>query len=428
MKSRNRSDKISVLVVGEATAPTGYSRVIRSIFSHLHSRLTINQLALRFDGDPHDYPWKLYPAHTGGDPYGFRRLPTLIARLRPDIVFILTDISYQTRYMGVLKVTPGDFRVVIYSPIESGPVTCELMEKLAGVSRYVVYTRYARQEVEATLERLQKRGSTFSRPILDIIPHGVDSTTFHPLALRDARDGKTRRMRARKLLFPGQPELHDAFIVLNANRNQPRKQIDLTMKGFACFAAGKPSNVKLYLHMGIEDRGWNVIVLAHSLGIADRLILTSDENSHPELSLDRLNLLFNACDVGINTASGEGWGLVSFEHAATRAAQIVPRHTSQIELWQGAAEWAEPVMTLTNTGILNEAHIVSPESIASALERLYADADYREMMATKAYENSRKNIYRWEIIAEQWQGLFEEEAGLLRKENTKTGRHTRVSR
>lgn len=412
MTARNQCDTIPVLVVGEATAPTGYSRVIRSIFSHLRSRLTINQLALRYDGDPHDYPWRLYPAHIGGDPYGFRRLPALIAQLRPAIVFILSDISYQTRYMEVLRQIPGDFRVVIYSPVESGPVTCELVEKLEGVSRYVLYTHYGRQEIEATLERLQERRPTFARPLLDVIPHGVDSGTFRPLSGPDDRDSKARRLRARMILFPGQPELHDAFIVLNANRNQPRKQIDLTMKGFAIFAAGKPADVKLYLHMGIEDRGWNVVILAHSLGIADRLILTSDENRHPDLSQERLNLLYNACDVGINTASGEGWGLVSFEHAATCAAQIVPRHTSQIELWQGSAEWAEPVTTLTNTGILNEAHIVSPESIASALERLYADFDYRESMAQKAYENSRKTAYRWEVIAGQWLGIFEEEAML----------------
>lgn len=287
--------------------------------------------------------------------------------------------------------------------------------KLEGVSRYAVYTRYALQEVEAALDRLQERRSGFIRPRMDIIPHGVDTTTFRPLTDHDSPDEGTRRLRARKLLFPGQPELHDAFIVLNANRNQPRKQIDLTMKGFARFAAGKPSNVKLYLHMGIEDRGWNIVIMSRSLGIADRLILTSDENSHPNLPPERLNLLYNACNVGINTASGEAWGLVSFEHAATLAAQIVPRHTSQIELWQGSAEWAEPVMTLTNTGVLNEAHLVSPESVASALERLYADDDYREMMSRKAYDNSRKDEYHWAAIAEQWKNVFEEELMQLGK-------------
>jgi D-inositol-3-phosphate glycosyltransferase len=38
----------------------------------------------------------------------------------------------------------------------------------------------------------------------------------------------------------------------------------------------------------------------------------------------QLNLLRNACDVGINTSMGEGWGLAGFEHGATGAAQIVP--------------------------------------------------------------------------------------------------------
>jgi D-inositol-3-phosphate glycosyltransferase len=46
-----------------------------------------------------------------------------------------------------------------------------------------------------------------------------------------------------------------------------------------------------------------------------------------------LNLLYNACDVGINTSMGEGWGLVSFEHGATGGAQIVPEHTACAELW-----------------------------------------------------------------------------------------------
>ena len=56
------------------------------------------------------------------------------------------------------------------------------------------------------------------------------------------------------------------------------------------------------------------------------------------LTEQQINLLYNACDVGINTSMGEGWGLISFEHGATGAAQIVPAHTSFIENWTGAAD------------------------------------------------------------------------------------------
>ena len=39
-----------------------------------------------------------------------------------------------------------------------------------------------------------------------------------------------------------------------------------------------------------------------------------------------LNRLYNACAIGLNTSAGEGFGLVSFEHAATGAPQVVPDH------------------------------------------------------------------------------------------------------
>src|ERR1700753_1257732 len=83
-----------------------------------------------------------------------------------------------------------------------------------------------------------------------IIGHGVDTQAFHPLP--------GGRRAARERLFPGQSDLHDAFIVLNANRNQPRKRIDLTLEAFATFAQGKPANVKLYLHMARQDTGWDI--------------------------------------------------------------------------------------------------------------------------------------------------------------------------
>jgi hypothetical protein len=63
--------------------------------------------------------------------------------------------------------------------------------------------------------------------------------------------------------------------------------------------------------------------------------MTQADNSRPKFSDEQLNFLYNACDVGINTTTGEGWGMPSFEHAATRAAQIVPHHTSLADLWKG---------------------------------------------------------------------------------------------
>jgi glycosyltransferase involved in cell wall biosynthesis len=204
------------------------------------------------------------------------------------------------------------------------------------------------------------------------------------------------------------PAHRDAFIVLNANRNMPRKRIDLTIHGFALFAKNKSAHVKLYLHMATEDSGWNVLVLAKRYGIFNRLIMTQADNSRPTFSDEQLNYLYNACDVGMNTTTGEGWGLPSFEHAATRAPQIVPRHTSLADLWKDAAEFIDPAMTLTWPGNLTHAHIVTPEGVAAALQRLYEDDARREKLADAAYRNATRPEFNWTSIAARWRQLFDE--------------------
>ena len=161
--------------------------------------------------------------------------------------------------------------------------------------------------------------------------------------------------------------------MLNADRNQPRKRIDITIKGFSLFARDKPPSVKLYLHMGVEDCGWNIVLMAKRHGIEDRLILTADMPFLPVVSNEVLNCIYNACDVGINTSIGEGWGLVSFEHAATGAGQIVPRHSACEELWQDSALMLEPCMTLTTEKSLTEGHFVAPEAVANSLNQLYEE-------------------------------------------------------
>ena len=189
--------------------------------------------------------------------------------------------------------------------------------------------------------------------------------------------------------------------MLNANCHMPRKRIDIKLQGFALFARDKPASVKLYLHMATEDSGWHVLILAKRCGIYDRLIMTQADNSRATFSDDHMNLRYNACDVGLTTTTVEGWGMVSFEHAATRTAQIAPRHSSLEALWAGAAEFVEATTTLTYPGNLTVGHIVSPEGVAAALQRLYEDANHRAAMAEKGYRNATRPEYTWPSIGDQ---------------------------
>src|SRR6266571_4278476 len=124
-----------ILIIGDAVAPTGFGRVIRSIFEPLHHDFEINQLATRYDGRPHDYPWKLYPAAKGKSVYGYDQIVPLIEETKPAIVFLLYDIPFQIPYMEELRKTSTRTKIVIYSPVESGPIAPEIMQRLQGVSR-----------------------------------------------------------------------------------------------------------------------------------------------------------------------------------------------------------------------------------------------------------------------------------------------------
>ena len=392
-----------ILIIGDAVAPTGFARVIRSIFEPLHQHSELHQLATRYEGGPHNYPWKLH-ATGKGDRYGYDRIAPLLHEIQPAIVFLLYDIPFQVPYLDRLRQASPQPKIVFYSPVEAGPIAPEIIQRLQGVSRYVVFTEYGRGEIEQALTSVRAHEPAFQFPALEVIPHGVATEKFFPRP----GDENSRRLEARRSLKLDDPEHRDAFIVLNANRNMPRKRIDLTMQGFAEFAQDKPANVKLYLHMATEDTGWNVLILAKRFGIFDRLIMTQADNSRPTFSDEQLNLLYNACDVGISTTTGEGWGMVAFEHAATRAAQIVPRHTSLADLWMGAAEFVEPVMRLTYPGNLTHAHIVTPEGVAGALQRLYENREHREELAEAAYRNATRPEFNWNHIAAQWQRLFDE--------------------
>jgi D-inositol-3-phosphate glycosyltransferase len=213
------------------------------------------------------------------------------------------------------------------------------------------------------------------------------------------------RAAAKQKIFGDLADVADSFVVLNASRPDGRKRVDLTIEGFARFAAGKPANVRLCLHhafMGEREAGQiRSLIEQHC---AERVYL----NPLPGgvVSDDALNTLYNACDVGINTSMGEGWGLVSFEHGAAGAAQIVPDHTACGELWRGRAELIPPARSYTPEFSVLEMGEVSAAGVAQALENLYRNPQRRQELAKAAFVSARNPAYSWDIIARQFDDLF----------------------
>ena len=400
----NNSTKPRLLLIGDGAIPTGFSRVLLSIFEHLTDPYDIFHLATGYQGDPHSYLWDLYPAHLGGDQFGIGRLPYLIEQLQPNVVFSLHDLWVQAEYMKVLRQYTNQLKVILYCPVDSAPIMPHFAEGLIGADMLAVFNPFSQEHLVQTIMQLMRQNPALPIPSIKTMGLGVNTDLFYPMSPTTPQ--QQDRTEARKMLFGDVPGIADLFIVLNANRNQPRKRVDLTVAGFAQFAANKPDSVRLFLHMGKQDTGWNVHQLARRYGIEDRLILSGEWDDLPQLTSEQLNLIYNVCDVGINTSLGESWGLTSFEHAATGAAQIVPDHTAPGILWKNAAELMSPSVTLTNTGMWDE-HYVMPETIAAALERVYADVDYRTSLAKKGYEMVTSPQYQWRNIAAQWNEIIQ---------------------
>lgn len=361
------TEKPKLLAIGQGLAPTGFARVLDSLLIHLVDRWEVHHFALNYRGPRRDAPWTVHPNERRGDVYGLAQLGPLLESLRPDAVLILEDPSFIPLHLEIAARHGGGAGVAVYCPMDF-EIPPGMAADIAAADRVVAYTQAGRRVLE-------KAGLPLSR--IDVLPHGIDVGRFRPLD----------RTGARRTLFGSEVGEGD-FLVLNANRNQPRKRIGLTLEGFARFAADKPASVRLCLHMGMKDQGIDVLAHAGKLGIFDRLLLTTREANPPAVPDDQLNLIYNACDVGLNTASSEGWGLVAFEHAATGAAQVVPGHGACRELWEGSAL------------LLDEA--TTAEGVAAALEALYRDPELRNRLSAAARANATRPDLSWEAVALRW--------------------------
>jgi len=125
----------------------------------------------------------------------------------------------------------------------------------------------------------------------------------------------------------------DDFIILNLNRNSYRKQWSTTITAFLEFLKMNEFRHELKLMCGcllVTEDGYdlrNVIETeCRRMKISSEMILTNHifMNASPLVSPDGyIHLLYNACDVGLNTCCGEGFGLTNAEHSTIGKIQVI---------------------------------------------------------------------------------------------------------
>lgn len=406
--------RLKLIAIGFNIHGTGLTRVMHAIVHRLASRYEIHYLGIGYSGEMVREPGlTIYPTNPrGGDGFAAFEAVRLIEEIQPDLVLILHDLWMFEYYFRILGPYRDRVKFVAYIPLDGNIVRAQDVAPLHAADCVVVYTEFARAQFLRAFHQLRDANSAEAFPPVEVIPHGVNLQHFFPFPDLVAADfDSSGRAPAKHKVFGGLPDVENSFIVLNASRPDRRKRVDLTLEGFALFAAGKPPGVKLCLHHALfsdsdreQTQGW-----VARCNLNDRVIVNplgpgpcDDQN---------LNSLYNACDVGINTSMGEGWGLVSFEHGAAGAAQIVPDHSACSDLWRCRAELVPPARCYVPEFSVLEMGEVSPSGVAQALEKLYRDPALRRNLAQEAWRAAHDPAYCWDAIANRFDQLLRAVAG-----------------
>jgi len=387
--------KPKLLWVGDVIATTGFARVTHNVVDRLKDKYEIVILGCNWHGDPDPMQqiYKMYPASNRFQQgaFGEDRIREVVEIEKPDVILTINDcwiINEQYRRIHDLRQSI-DFKFVGYMPMDSYNWVGCLAETANEWDGIISYTEFGAHE-------FIKGG--IQRPIT-VIPHGVTAGQFKP----------GDKIEARKRL--GLKE--DSFIVFNGNRNQFRKRIDITIDAFADFAVDKPE-AQLYLHMGTKDQGWDVMAVfaremqKRGLDPNGRIIMTADTPNPPAVPVEMLEAIYQAADVGVNTCKGEGWGLVNFEHAACRVAQVVPDHTSCKEIFEGYGRLIRCDHVDVDTNFAREMPCPSSQHLTEILNELYEDRAELDAVSERCYLRATDECFAWETIAEQFNEVFQE--------------------
>lgn len=320
-----------MLVSTHTEQVTGYSKVSYNLLKQLSTlHPLVKVFHFGFQRAPVNTPKPLrpltnviqYDAAANENPkqggFGFGVFKDYVETVNPDIIMIYNDPIVVNQFLMAIKDVEKTFKLWVYLDQVYPNADMGLLRNIENsADRIFCFTDNWRDHLKSRL--------TTSDVTFDVLEHGVD-----PLVFRRLPDQE--RVTARKALnIP-----LDAKVVLNVNRNSARKRLDLSIMGFARVLQKFPE-VPLYMVVVTSIRAdsgahYNPLQIfmneletlkLPTLTFANRLIVVDTTTPHVYFGDEAINQLYNASDVGINTANGEGFGLCQLEHLATGSPQVV---------------------------------------------------------------------------------------------------------
>jgi len=400
----NAKRKKFMLVGTHAHQTTGYSKVTYHIIQELAKMNCCDLYHFgfqKFMAEPAGY--RDYPAGVQVyDPalkerakeaeqemgFGFSQLPNYVRTVKPDVVLIYNDAGVICKFLEklteILPESERTYKMIIYL---DQVYTIQRPELLARIDKdahcYFAFTQYWK-------DIMIKQGI---KKNIHVLRHGFDPEQFKPM------NRSLMRMKH------GIPE--DAFLMLNLNRNTPRKHHDIVVMAFAELIARYPDKAMILLAVcdGGESGGYPI----QEIFVRELVRL----NINPQLHLQKfmiskgsmtftdelVNELYAVSDIGVTAAEGEGFGLCQFEAMGIGIPQVVPEVggfrdfcVNDVNSLVVPIKWRSYI-ALGQSSIGGIAELVSATDLSIAMEKYLLDGNLRERHGKKARETVL--TYKW---------------------------------
>lgn len=331
--------------------------------------------------------------------YGVDLIEKKMEELKPDILFIYNDLIVTCRLFNALleyKKKNNYYKTVVYIDLVYDYERYDMIQHLdRNTDLIFVFTQHWKDNLVKMSVASEK---------IKIVHHGINSDQIQFVEKKIAREKLN--------LFL------DDFIVLNTNRNSYRKGWDITISAFIKFLKKNNLNPKIKLFINCLFENLNGYMLHDLIQIEcikqdvnyNQIVNTNfikfGSSMSGLLTDETVNYLYNACDIGLNTCIGEGFGLCNMEHAAVGAPQIVTNVGGLTEIFKnGHSKLINPIAEfyIANSidGHGGYVSICNPSDFAEEMDYYYKNINIRK----KHGKDIKKDInsrFQWPPILEQF--------------------------
>jgi hypothetical protein len=319
--------KPRILVMGDSPRiHTGFATVIRKICDRIagSGKHELAVIGWFDNGSGEAVPYGIRRTKHGNgeerekDKYAHVTFDEVCSRFRPDLVLAVGDAWMVTA--ATKSQFRNRFKLVLYIPIDSGPIYSRWADVFQAADQLVLYGKYGVEEIAKAFPNVNKGR-------LAAIPHGVDLSVFKP-------PSPDERVGTRATICPN----GDKFIVGTVARNQPRKNLPALIRAFSMFSSAcstcmdcgsiafgqEPAkcacgglsgfhrfpakeDTVLYIHAATDDIGWDLVELAGREGVVDKLVFPRGMKVGMGVDVETLGRIIGSFDVWALPTTGEGF-------------------------------------------------------------------------------------------------------------------------